>query len=134
MTTEEPILCTGAGTGCACANCQALRDAAAAGARPKNVPIRVYGAYREARAAFRANAYTLANQTLEWLIGHLAEERGARADQTLKEKLERLRAQGVILPRLPQSLIEEALASNDTPERAWALLSIVEHVFHRLYL
>ncbi len=126
--------CTGAGSGCSCADCQALRDAAAAGARPKGVPIRVYGAYLEARAALRANAPSLANRTLEWLLGHLAEERGARAEQSLGQKVERLREQGVILPRLRQSLLDQALAPDDTPERAWALLSIVEHVFHRLYL
>jgi hypothetical protein len=111
-----------------------MREAAAAGARPPGVPLRVYGGYLEARTALRANAPSFANRTLEWLLGHLAEERGARAEQSLAEKIQRLREQGVILPRLRQSLVDRALSTNDTPEKAWALLSIVEHAFHRLYL
>lgn len=126
--------CTGAGSGCACADCEAMRIAAAAGARPKGVPIRIYGAYLEARAALRADATALAIRTLEWLLAHLAEDRGARAEDGLTAKVEWLRRQGVILPRVRQSLLDQALSTGDTRERAWALLSIAEHAFHRLYL
>jgi hypothetical protein len=101
---------------------------------PDGVPIRIYGAYLEARAALRADAPSLAIQTLEWLLGHLAEEQGAPAALGLSAKVEWLRRQGVLLPRLRQSLIDQALSTNDTRERAWALLSIAEHAFHRLYL
>jgi hypothetical protein len=111
-----------------------LRAAAAAGARPNGVPIRVYGAYLEARAALRADAPSLAIQTLEWLLGHLAEDRGVRAELGLAAKIDWLRRQGVLLPRLSQSLFDQALSPHDTRERAWALLSIAEHAFHRLYL
>jgi hypothetical protein len=111
-----------------------MRDAAAAGARPRGVPIRIYGGYLEARAALRANAPALANVALEWLLGHLAEERGARPEQTLAVKLERLREQGVITPRVRQSLLDQALFADDETSKAWALLSIAEHAFHRLYL
>jgi hypothetical protein len=111
-----------------------MRAAAAAGAHPNGVPIRIYGAYLEARAALRAEAPSLAIQALEWLLGHLAEERGARAELGLAAKIEWLRRQGVLLPRLPQSLFDQALAPNESRERAWALLSLAEHAFHRLYL
>jgi hypothetical protein len=111
-----------------------MRAAAAAGARPNGVPIRIYGAYLEARAALRADAPSLAIESLEWLLGHLAENRGARAELGLAAKIEWLRQQGILLPRLRQSLFDLALATNDTRERAWALLSIAEHAFHRLYL
>ncbi len=136
MSTNDAIVSTActAGPGCACSNCEAMRVAAAAGARPSGVPIRVYGAYLEARGALRADAPSLAIRTLEWLLAHLAEQRGARAEDGLAAKLERLRQQGVILPRVRQSLFDQALANNDTRERAWALLSIAEHAFYRLYL
>jgi hypothetical protein len=132
-STASPA-CTGVGSGCACADCEAQRAAAAAGARPNGVPLRVYGAYLEARAALRAEAPTLAIQTLEWLLGHLAETQGAGAELGLAAKLEWLRRRGILLPRLRQSLVDEALSPSDTRERAWALLSIAEHAFHRLYL
>jgi hypothetical protein len=111
-----------------------MRQAAAAGAHPRGVPVRVYGGYLEARAALRANASAPANRVLLWLLGHLAEERGARPEESLAAKLERLRREGAISPRLRQSLIDQALAPEETLERAWALLSIAEHAFHRLYL
>src|SRR5262249_27715139 len=116
--------CSGVGSGCECADCQAMRAAAAAGARPDRGPSRIYGAYREARGALRAAAPSLAIQALEWLLGHLAEERGARADQGLPAKIELLRRQGIFLPRLGQALFDQALSPDDTRERAWALLSI----------
>src|SRR4051812_37452693 len=87
---------TGIGWGGGGAGCRAMRAGAAAGARPGGVPLRVYGAYLEARAALRANAYTLANRTLEWLLGHLAEERGARAEESLAAKVEQLRRGGAL--------------------------------------
>jgi hypothetical protein len=49
-------------------------------------------------------------------------------------KLERLREQGVITPRVRQSLLDQALFADDETSKAWALLSIAEHAFHRLYL
>lgn len=132
-STASPS-CSGAGSGCGCVDCEAIRAAAAAGARPNGVPLRIYGAYLEARAALRTDAPSLAIRTLEWLLGHLAESRGARAELGLAAKIEWLRRQGVLLPRLRQSLLDQALSTNDTRERAWALLSIAEHAFHRLYL
>lgn len=128
------LSCSGVGSGCRCTDCEALRAAAAAGARPNGVPIRIYGAYLEARAALRADAPSLAIQTLEWLLGHLAENQGARAELGLAAKIDWLRRQGVLLPRLRQSLLDQALSTDETRERAWALLSIAEHAFHRLYL
>jgi hypothetical protein len=111
-----------------------MRAAAAAGARPNGVPIRIYGAYLEARAALRADAPSLAIQALEWLLAHLAENHGARPELALAAKIDCLRQQGILLPRLSQSLFDQALSTHDTPERAWALLSLAEHAFHRLYL
>jgi hypothetical protein len=108
--------------------------AAAAGARPRGVPTRIYNAYLEARAALRAGATVPANRVLERILGYLAEERGARPDQSLAVKLERLREEGVISPRLWQALYDEAVSVGDTTEKAWALLSIAEHAFYRLYL
>jgi hypothetical protein len=132
-STASPS-CSGAASGCACADCQAMRAAAAAGARPKGVPLRIYGAYLEARAALRADAPSLAIQALEWLLGHLVENRAAPAAPGLAAAIERLRRQGILLPSLRQSLFDQALSPGDTRERAWALLSIAEHAFRRLYL
>jgi hypothetical protein len=132
-STPSPS-CSGAGSGCRCVDCEALRAAAAAGARPNGVPLRIYGAYLEARAALRAEAPSLAIQTLEWLLGHLAEDQGARAELGLAAKLDWLRREGILLPRLRQSLFDQALSTDESRERAWALLSIAEHAFHRLYL
>jgi hypothetical protein len=130
----EEVPCTGADAGCACPACRAMREAAASGAHPSGVPVRVYGGYLEARAALRASAVGPANRVLEWLVGHLAEERGARPEESLAAKIDRLRREGAISPRLRQSLIDQSLSPEETLERAWALLSIVEHAFHRLYL
>jgi hypothetical protein len=118
----------------ACEICQALRDAAAAGAQPPGVPLRVYGGYLEARAALRANASAAATRTLQWLLAHLAEERGAAVTLSFSAKVERLRQGGVISPRIEPSLLASAMADDDSPEQAWALMSIVEHAFYRLYL
>src|SRR6185437_5101560 len=114
--------CLGAASGCGCADCEAMRLAAAAGARPSSVPLRIYGAYLEARAALRSNAPSPAIRALEWLFAHLAENRGARAELGLPAQLEWLRRQEVFLPRVRQSLFDQALSSSDTRERAWALL------------
>lgn len=129
------VACAGVSSGCGCESCAAIRSAAAAGARPAGVPIRIYGAYLEARSALRANAPALANTTLEWLLGHLAEERGARPASSLDAKLAALSERGVITPRVRSSLFARALdRESDATGRAWALLSIAEHVFYRLYL
>lgn len=126
--------CSGPGSECSCGACKALREAAAAGARPKGVPIRIYGGYLEARSALRANAPALANQSLEWLLAHLAEERGARPGQSLAGTLATLKEQGVISPQASQSLLSRAVSEVDANRRAWALLSVAEHIFYRLYL
>lgn len=132
---EFVVACTGVGSSCTCVSCLAIRDAAAKGARPTGVPIRVYGGYLEARSAIRANAPALANETLEWLLGYLAEERGVRREQSLAAKLAVLRERGVISARVRPSLIERALSDEgDAMGRAWALMSIAEHAFQRLYL
>lgn len=129
------VACTGVSSECSCASCVAIRDAAAKGARPAGVPIRVYGGYLEARSAIRANAPALASETLEWLIGYLAEERGVRRDQNLAAKLAVLKERGVISPRVRPALLERALSDEgDEMGRAWALMSIAEHAFARLYL
>jgi len=126
--------CSGPGSDCVCDECQALRTAALAGARPRGVPQVVYNAYLDARAALRADAPTEANRLLERLLGYLAEERGARPEQNLAAKLDLLRAAGVLSPRLRQSLFDEAASTDDTVPRAWAMMSIAEHAFYRLYL
>lgn len=132
---EVVVACTGLSSGCACASCVAIRDAAAKGARPTGVPIRVYGGYLEARSAIRKNAPALASETLEWLLGYLAEEQGVRREQSLAVKLAALRERGVISPRVRPSLIERALSDEgDAMGRAWALMSIAEHAFQRLYM
>lgn len=109
-------------------------EAAEAGARPVGVPIRVYGAYLEARAALRANAPQVATRVLEWLLAHLAEERGVRMGGGLAEIIAKLRDAGVIAKALDETLIARALNPADRRARAWALLSIVEHALQRLYL
>jgi hypothetical protein len=119
---------------CTCEACTALRAAAAEGAHPKNVPLRVYGGYLEARAALRGNAPAAATRVLEWLIGHVAEERGAKPEQTFAAKVKRLQHVGAISPALPDALLDHAFAAGESHERAWALLSITEHVFYRLFL
>lgn len=136
MTPSAPSEpCAGVADGCACAACVALREAATAGARPAGVPIRIYGAYLEARGALRSGAPALAIVALEWLLAHLAEERGARPDQDLSATLRALRAEDVISQRVAAALFDRALAKDaDETGRAWALLSIAEHAFHRLYL
>lgn len=126
--------CRGAGTDCGCDACAAMRAAAAAGARPAGVPVRVYGAYLEARGALRANAAPLAIVALEWLLEHLAEERGAARGRPLPATIESLRAAGVIGPRVGPELVLRATSERDETARAWALLSIAEHALQRLYL
>jgi hypothetical protein len=113
---------------------EALRQANAAGAHPQGVPLRVYGGYLEARAALKANAHAPAIRVLEWLLGHLAEERGAPAGLDLAAKLKRLRDDGAISAKVEESLFDSALSESKEPDRAWALMSIAEHAFGRLYL
>jgi hypothetical protein len=110
------------------------REAAAAGARPSGVPLRVYGGYLEARAALRANANQAATRVLEWLLAHIGEERGGRPEHGLQATLAKLQADGAISRELDDELFAQALGADDGRERAWALLSIVEHIFYRVYL
>jgi hypothetical protein len=114
--------------------CPVLQEAAAAGAHPHGVPTRVYGGYLEARAALRANAAEPAIRTLQWLLGHIAEERGVAPGQSFSTKLQKLCNEKVISPKVEASLFPKALADEVSRERAWALMSIAEHALYRLYL
>jgi hypothetical protein len=98
------------------------------------VPLRVYGGYLEARAALRANAPAAAIRVLRWLLSHIAEERGAPADRPFKAKLKKLTDDDVISERVEAALFDQALSTEVGPEQAWALMSIAEHAFQRLYL
>ncbi len=109
-----------------------MRAAAAEGAQPPGVPLRVYGGYLEARAALKANAPSNAASVLQWLIGYLAEERGTPASSPFASKLQKLCDAKVIAPHIRDALFEPALRGG--PEQAWALMSIVEHALYRLYL
>ena len=126
--------CPVCGEGHADGPCEALRAAAAAGAQPKGVPLRVYGGYLEARSALRANAPTVAVRVLQWLLSHLAEERGVSPTLTLPAKVTALRDRGVISPNIRAGLIESALSPEPSAETAWALMSVAEHALSRLYL
>jgi hypothetical protein len=106
------------------------QQAAEAGARPQGVPLRVYGGYLEARAALRGNAPQAATRVLEWLLGYLAEERGAKPDLAFATKVERLKSDGVIT----SAAVLETMETTDQWKRAWGLLSITEHALTRLYL
>lgn len=99
-----------------------------------NVPLRVYGGYLEARAALRANAPAAAIRVLQWLLSHMAEERGAPKDRSFPAKLKKLSEDRVISPRVQETLFDRALSDEKGPEQAWALMSIAEHAFQRLYL
>ncbi len=138
MNEQVTSVCAICGNACEseflCGPCVAMRDAAAPGAPPNGVPLRIYGGYLEARAALRANAPAAATRVLQWLLGHLAEERGVPSAQSLSTKINKLCSDGVISPRVQNALFDRALSSDDGPEQAWALMSIVEHVFYRLYL
>ena len=134
MNPEPSAPCPCCGETHATAGCEALRAANAAGAQPPGVPLRIYGGYLEARAALKANAHGPAIRVLEWLLGHLAEERGARRELDLAAKLKRLRDEGAISSRIEETLFASALSSSGNPEQAWALMSIAEHAFGRLYL
>lgn len=112
--------------------CPLLREAAEAGRNA--VPLRIYGGYMEARAALRANAHQAAIRVLHWIVSHIAEERGAPADKSFRAKLQGLLDQKVITKQVHDALAERALQTKESPEQAWALMSIVEHVFYRLYL
>jgi hypothetical protein len=115
-------------------SCPALREAAAAGSQPKGVPLRVYAAYLEARAALRANAPAAATRVLQGLLSHIAEERGMPPELSFPTKMHQLCDHGVISHRMQTALLEHALSASEEAERAWALLSIAEHAFYRLYL
>jgi hypothetical protein len=126
--------CSYCGEGHAESDCAAMRAAREAGARPTGVPLRIYGGYLEARAALKANAHEPAIRVLQWLLGHLAEVQGAPATLDLAGKLQRLRAQGAISEKIEDTLFASALSTSGTPDQAWALISIAEHAFGRLYL
>lgn len=111
-----------------------MRAAAAAGAQPRGVPLRIYGGYLEARGALRANVPAAAVRVLQWLISYLAEERGASPDLSLSAKVTTLCDDGVISPGVRAGLVEQALAPGQTSETAWALMSLVEHALARMYL
>jgi len=113
-------------------SCPEVRAAAAEGAQPPGVPLRVYAGYLEARTAMKKNAPEVAARTLRWLLGYLAEERGAPADSGFTAKLRRLYDDGVISQRIRDALFDRA--GGNEPEHAWALMSIVEHALYRLYL
>lgn len=134
MSEDLLSLCPTCGQPHAADACEAMRTAAAAGAQPKGVPLRIYGGYLEGRAALRANVPSAAIRVLQWLLGHIAEERGARADLSFPAKLDALCDDGVISPRVREALVERALSPDNGPQTAWALMSLVEHALARLYL
>lgn len=134
MSEDDAVRCAMCGDAHAADACAALRAASAAGARPQGVSLRVYGGYVEARSALRANAHAAACRVLEWLLSHVAEERGAPAELGFAAKLERLCDDGVISARMQAALFEQAVAHDESPEQAWALMSMAEHAFARLYV
>jgi len=113
--------------------CPILREAAVAGAHPRGVSLRVYGAYLEARAALRGSAPAVAIRVLQWLLANLAEDLGV-ATPSFAATLQGLGERDAISSRVQASLFPSALSDDTGPERAWALMSIVEHAFCRLYL
>ena len=114
--------------------CNTLRLAAEAGATPLGVPLRVQGAYLEARSALRANAPAAAVRTLQWLLAHLAEARGVKPDVSLSAKVRALSNADIISSSVRAELVESALSPNPGAETAWALMTLVEHALARLYL
>ena len=114
--------------------CETLRAAAAEGARPSGVPVRVYGGYLEARRALRANVPAPAVRTLQWLLAHLAEERGVAPELDLAAKVDSLCQAGFISARAKSTLVPRALAPGERAETAWALMSLVEQALTRMYL
>ena len=113
--------------------CPVLQRTLPEGTHPRGVPLRVYGGYLEARAALKADAPAAAVRVLQWLLGHLAEERGVAPALSFAAKLDWLCAHEVISPRLA-GLLPRALATDASSEQAWALMSIAEHALYRLYL
>jgi hypothetical protein len=114
-------------------DCPEVQAVVASGARPTHVPSRVYSGYLNAREALRANAAPAATQALRVVLSCIAEDRGARADETFSDKMARLCADGVIGARLRPTL-DRALSEDPSLDRAWALMSIAEHAFYHLYL
>jgi hypothetical protein len=114
-------------------DCPEVQAAVASGARPAHVPSRVYTGYLRAREALRANAPQAAADALHGVLSGIAEERGARADETFASKMARLCDDGVIGARL-RATLERALGDGPRLDRAWALMSIAEHAFYHLYL
>jgi hypothetical protein len=120
--------------GVAAASCPAMQAAVATGARPTNVPSRVYGGYLGAREAMRANSPRAAVEALRRVLSSIAEERGSRPDESFPTKMAKLCDDGVIEVRVRTALLERALSGDPEVAQAWALMSIAEHAFYRLYL
>ena len=114
--------------------CPVAQQAVSAGAHPRNVPPRIYSGYMDARAALRDNTPTVATQVLQRVLGQIAVECGADADAPFVGKMGTLCDQGVISPRLRTALLDRAFAAHEEIEQAWALMSVAEHTFYRLYL
>lgn len=133
-TSSDALLCTLCGGPHAAPDCEGFRAAGAAGARPPGVPLRVTGGYLDARAMMRVQAWDAACRVLSWLLGHLAELRGAPAGSSLADALEALRADGAVTREALEPLRPRALEAEPSAERAWALMSLAEHAFGRLYL
>lgn len=114
--------------------CDALRAAGALGARPPGVPIRIQGAYVEAREALRADAPLLAIETLQWLLSHLAETRGVNPELSLPAKVSALADAGIIAMAVRSELLAPAASADARPETAWGLMTLAEHALARVYL
>lgn len=112
--------------------CPILRAAAREGAQPPGVPLRIYGGYIEARVALKQNASANAANVLQWLLEHLAEQRGVPAESSFATKLQHLCDEGAIAPRVREALFDLAMSTG--PHRAWALMSISEHALSRVYM
>lgn len=118
--------------------CPAMRAAQATDARPENVPVDVYSGYLNAREALRANAPQAAIKGLRGVLSTIAHTQGARPDEGFSAKIDQLCNKGVIGARIRNALLKQALSESvgkDFEEaQAWALMSIAEHAFYRLYL
>lgn len=114
--------------------CPTMAAAQASDARPGNVPLDVYTGYLSARGALLAHSPRAAIKGLQRILSSMAEAQGARPDAGFSEKLDKLRNKGVIGARIRSTLLKEALSDAAEETQAWALMSIAEHAFYRLYL
>lgn len=129
LTCGEPHADADPATGC-----PTMRAAQATDARPGNVPPDVYTGYLSARGALLANSPRAAIKGLRRILSSMAEAQGARPEDGFSEKLDKLRTKGVIGARIRSTLLKEALSDTAEDAQAWALMSIAEHAFYRLYL